>query len=69
MISPYFLLIPILLPIVGGFSLLFLRLPGDADKKRNLYLETIVVITSILVWTAVLFVRREAVQIISLSGK
>ncbi len=69
MISPYFLLIPILLPIAGGFSLLFLRLPGDADKKRNLYLETIVLITSILVWTAVLFVRREAVQIISLSGK
>lgn len=68
MISPYYLLIPILLPILGGFLLLFLKIPLEADRKRNTFLETVVILTSILVWLALFSVKREAVQVISLSG-
>jgi len=68
MISPYFLLVPILLPIIAGFSLLFLRIPPEEDRRRNLYLEIVVVLTSLLVWLVLLCVRREAIEIISLSG-
>ena len=65
MMSPYYLLIPILLPILGGFSLLFLRMPAGEDRKRKLYLESIVVLTSIAVWILFFTVRRESVEIYS----
>ena len=52
--SPLFLLLPILLPILGGFLLI----PWDpsSSKVRNCYAMAVVCLTSILVWTALLTV-------------
>lgn len=65
MISPYFLLISILFPILGAFLLFFLNIPEENDRARNIYTESIVVITSILVWILIFTVKRENVQIYS----
>ena len=65
--SPIFLLIPILFPVVGGFRLLLLKEQME-DRRRNRYSETIVCITSVLVFTALLAVRREPVMIYSFAG-
>lgn len=63
--SPIFLLIPILFPLAGGFSLLFLHFSEADDKRRNRYLETVVCITTVLVWVALMRVRREPVEVYS----
>ena len=63
--SPLFLLVPILLPIIGGFLLIPLRIPMGRDKLRNIYGEVIVCLTSITVWAAILWVRREPVELYS----
>ncbi len=63
--SPIFLLIPVLLPVIGGFSLVFLRIPEEDDRRRNIYLESVTVLTSILVWIALFAVRKERVEIYS----
>ncbi len=62
-LSPLFLLLPILLPVIGGF--LILPLHFQEDRKRNLYAETIVILTSVLVWIAIFAVRREPVELYS----
>lgn len=63
--SPLFLLIPIFFPLIGGFLMFFLNFPEEEDRKRNLYLETVVCITSVLVWIALFGVRRESVEVYS----
>ena len=63
--SPLFLLIPILLPIIGGFLLIPLRIPMDRDKVRNIYTEVITCLTSVFVWAALLWVRREPIVLYS----
>ena len=63
--NPLFLLVPILLPIIGGFLLIPLRIPMKRDKLRNIYSEVIVCLTSITVWAAILWVRREPVELYS----
>ena len=66
--SSLFLLIPVLLPILGGFSLAFLKIPREDDRRRNIYMETIVIATSILVWIALFLVKREPVRVYSFTG-
>ena len=65
MMSPYFLLIPILFPILGAFLLFFLKFPAESDKARNRYTESIVVLTGIIVWILIFTVRRESVHVYS----
>ncbi len=48
--SPVFLILPILVSALGGFSLLFFKGSG---KSRNIYTEVIVIITSALVWLVI----------------
>ena len=59
--SPLILLLPVLLPVFGGF--LLIPLHPKTDKVRNLYAEAVVLITSILVWVCLLCVRREPVSV------
>ncbi len=63
--SPYFLLVPILLPILGGLSLFFLKIPEEDDHRRNVLLETIVLLTSAAVWLCLLFVRHKNAEVYS----
>ena len=46
--SPAMLLVAILLPILGGIILM--ALPFRKRRHMEIYLETIVIITSVLVW-------------------
>ncbi len=68
MISPYFLLIPIMLPLLSAFPLLFAGFKEEDDRKRNLCLECIVILTSILVWFLIFTVRRDPIQIYSFTS-
>ncbi len=68
MISPIFLLFPILLPILGASILFLLRLPEERERQRNLCLEAIVVLTSVLVWVSIFAVRRESIQLYSFTS-
>ena len=61
--SPYLILIPILLPIAGG-ALLLLRRPVE-DRVRNIYLECVACVTSVLVLALLLFARREPITVYS----
>ena len=65
MMSPYFLLIPIALPIFGSFLSFFLKFPEEDDRKRNICMESLVVLTSVLVWILIFNVKREPVQLYS----
>ena len=66
MLHPIFLLLPILLPILGGFSLIPLKL--KSARVRNVLSECIVIVTSILVWVALFCVRKDAVTIYSFTS-
>ena len=58
--SPLFLLVPILLPIIGGTGIV---LPGfHEDRPREIYAEAVCCLTSVLVWIALLFGRRERIS-------
>ena len=61
--SPLFLLLPILLPVAGGFLLI----PWDpaSKKTRNCFSMALVCITSILVWAALLTVGQESIEVYS----
>ena len=61
--SPYLILIPILLPILGGLFLLLYRDPGD--RARSIYVECVAVITSILVLILLFFAGREPITVYS----
>ena len=67
MMSPLFLLVPILFPVLGASLLFFLHFDED-DKRRDLYLETIVIITSLLVWLSIFTVQRVPVTVFSFTG-
>ncbi len=56
-------LIPILLPIVGGFLIIALKFKDD--RARNIYAETIVCLTSIAVWCVILLADGEPVEVYS----
>ena len=64
--SPFFLMIPVLLPVAGG-GLLFLRRFRE-DRNRELYTEAVVCLTSVLVWTALFLVKPGKAEIYSFTG-
>ncbi|MDO4620503.1 MAG: proton-conducting transporter membrane subunit [Lachnospiraceae bacterium] len=45
-------LIPVFLPIIGGFLMLFLRFRND--RARNIFTEIVTCVTSVLVWNVLL---------------
>ena len=51
-LSAVFILLPVLLPVLGG--LLLLTHPVQAKRGLPLYCEALVCITSLLVWIAIL---------------
>ena len=59
--NPLFLLLPVFVPVAGGFLILLLRFQDD--RKRNIYSELIALLTSVLVWIALLAVRRDPLEI------
>ncbi|MCR5417647.1 MAG: proton-conducting membrane transporter [Lachnospiraceae bacterium] len=61
--SPLFLLLPILIPVIGGFLLIPLK--PKTSRVRNIYSECVVVLTSILVWVAIFTLDRESVELYS----
>ena len=63
--SPLFLLVPILFPILFGFLLIPFRIQQHNDRLRDMYAEGVVLLTTVFVWTAMLWVRREPVEIYS----
>ena len=65
-LSPFFLMIPVLLPVAGG-GLLFLHRFRE-DRNRELYTEAVVCLTSVLVWTALFLVRPGKAEIYSFTG-
>ena len=65
--SPVFLLLPIFIPIVGGFLLIPIR--PKTDLARNLYSEAVVILTSIVAWIALFYVDHAAsVQLYSFAN-
>ena len=50
--NPIMILIPVLLPIIGGYGIFLLGYKDD--YSRNIYFETIVVLTSIFTWVVIL---------------
>ena len=62
-LGPLFLLLPIMLPVAGGALIIFLGFKDD--RKRNIYSECVVILTSILVWISLFAVRREPVTLYS----
>ncbi len=60
-----FLAVPVLLPILGGALLPLLHLP---ERKRNLLLELLVVLTSAAAFSCVLYGRDETLILFHLTG-
>lgn len=63
--SSGYLFLPVMLPIVGGALVPFLRL---SDKRRNLVLEILVLITSALALACVIWRPEEGVVLFQLTG-
>lgn len=61
--SPLFLMIPILVPVLGGVALI--RIHPVTDRQRRIYAMTVVCLTSVLVWICLAQVRREPVEVYS----
>lgn len=55
------ILAPILLPIAGGIAILLMNI--QEDRKRNLFSQTVVCITSVLVWLVMLKAAKDPVDI------
>ena len=60
--SPAMLLVAILLPILGGIILM--ALPFRKRRHMEIYLETIVIITSVLVWLILIGRPAEGVPVV-----
>lgn len=60
------LVIPILLPILGGIFIPLL--PLKSRKQRNIYVETVVVITSLLMWYLIITHPVSFTRLINLAG-
>ena len=58
-----FILAPIVVPFIGGVSLLLLK--TREDRIREIYSETIVILTSVCVWLALAYGSRDPVLIYS----
>ncbi len=65
-LSPWFILLPVLVPIISGFGLLVFRFKGRLS--RDLYVEGFTILTSILTLIAALGCKGEAVFPISFPG-
>lgn len=63
--NPIFLVLPVILPIAGGAFMPLLHLP---DKKRNLLLEILVLITSALALVCVIQRPEEGFTLFHLTG-
>lgn len=63
MLSPLFILVPIGIAIFGGAAII--PIPFGSDRGRNIYAETVAILTSICVWIALLACSREPVVIYS----
>ena len=66
MLSPIFLLIPILLPLAGGLAMLIR--PIKRDLTRRIWCEAVACAASVCVFAAAAFVEREPVTIYSFTG-
>ena len=66
MIPAITLLFPILIPIVGGVLILFLHFKKDCH--REVFSETVVVLTSAAVWLCILFCRNHPITIYSFTS-
>ena len=66
MLSPLFLLIPILLPLLGGVAMLVK--PIRDDHRRRIWCEAVACAASVCVFAAALYVRRVPVTIYSFTG-
>ena len=58
-----FILAPILVPFIGGVSLLLLKF--REDRTREIYSEIIVILTSVCVWLALAYGSRDPVHVYS----
>lgn len=63
--SPIWLLVPILLPILGGM-LMYIR-HEQFFKFRNLYSFVLVTVNTLIVWALILFCKEESVQLFRLT--
>ena len=63
MLSPLFILVPIGLAVFGGAAMI--PLGFRSDRIRNIYAETITILTSVCVWIALAFCSREPVIVYS----
>ena len=61
--SPLLLIVPILLPMVGGFVLIPWN-PQD-DKTRNRWSMAVVCLTSVVVWITLSFVGTDSIELYS----
>ncbi len=61
--NPLIILLPILVSIVGGIAVLPLKF--QEDRSRNIYCETVVCLTSLLVFFVLLKSSREVVEVYS----
>ncbi|MCR5369143.1 MAG: proton-conducting membrane transporter [Clostridium sp.] len=57
-LSPLFLLVPILVSIAGGYGVLLFGFKNE--RPREIYAEAVTCLTSVLVWIAILNVERGA---------
>lgn len=64
--SPVFLILPIMLPVLFGGLLIFIRF--RSERLRCICSEAMVLLTSVLVWICILFVQRSAVKIYSFAA-
>ena len=63
MLSPLFILVPIGLAVFGGA--LIIPLNFRSDRMRNIYAETVAILTSASVWIALAFCSRETAIVYS----
>ncbi len=66
MLHPLFILIPIMIPILGGFLLIPFGFKNE--RVRNIYSECIVIATTVLVWAALTYVDKSSVSIYSFTS-
>ncbi len=62
-LNPLFLLLPVLLPVAGG--LMIVIKPFEEEKTRNIFSQSVVLLTTILVFISIGFVKRDPVAVYS----
>lgn len=66
MIAAVLIPLTILLPVIGG--VLVIPLHFHRDRAREIYLETIVLLTSVLAWICLICVRNEPITVYSFTS-